>query len=96
MSDVADGLRPVYKGFKCLRGDGNVKKVVKNRDHLRGPGCVASKRYIITFPDGHEEVVLSLRAFCLKYGLIYHSLWQTILGKTSKSNHRGFKVKTKL
>jgi hypothetical protein len=47
-----------------------------------------SKRYLVTFPDGHtEETVSGLRAFCKQYGLDNGHLYRTLPGARMQGRH---------
>lgn len=48
-----------------------------------------SQQYVVVFPDGHEEEIINLSAFCRKYKLNKGNLCSTAHGR--RSHHKGFK-----
>jgi group I intron endonuclease len=48
-----------------------------------------SKNYLITFPDGHKEIIKNLTTFCKKLNLDRRSMHRVISGKYKK--HKGFR-----
>jgi len=49
------------------------------------------KKYIITFPDGHEEVIIGLVGFCKLYNLDNSPM--TKVAKSKQSNHKNYKCR---
>ncbi len=50
-----------------------------------------SKKYIITHPDGNEEIIISLNNFCKNYGLDQGAM--TRVSTNKQSIHKGFKCR---
>jgi hypothetical protein len=74
-------LNTVQNGYNTLSGF--VPKDNTNENLMR--------RYEITFPDGHNEVIKGITKFCRKYNLSRGSLMATIEG--GRAFHKGFKAK---
>ena len=87
--NIADGAGFTHKGFSCRRGDGNIKKTKQSREHLRGIGSLASKKYLIEFPDGQQKEIIGLREFCRQ-----NNLYSSGLRSTLKHNrtHHGYRI----
>jgi group I intron endonuclease len=49
-----------------------------------------SKKYIVIFPDGHEEIVFNLSKFCREHNLNQGHLSSVATGK--RNSHKGFKA----
>jgi hypothetical protein len=47
--------------------------------------------YIVTHPDGHEETIRGLSAFCLKFGLAQGALTRVARGQAH--HHKGFRIR---
>ena len=54
-------------------------------------GIKSSKKYIITFPDGHEEKIVGLKAFCKKHNLNQGNMCSVANGKLK--SYKGFHVR---
>ena len=66
----------------------NIKdRVNKNRT----VGKHGRKTYIITFPDGHEDVLHNMNKFCREKGLNDNHMVQVAKGK--RKQHKGFKAR---
>jgi len=52
---------------------------------------VNSKKYIVTFPDGHEEEIVSLNSFCKKHNLNQGNMSSVANGKLK--SHKKFSVR---
>ena len=50
-----------------------------------------SKKYIITFPDGHEEIIIGLKQFCKEHKLDAGCITRVAQGK--RKHHHNFKCK---
>ncbi|MDD4242702.1 MAG: NUMOD3 domain-containing DNA-binding protein [Bacilli bacterium] len=50
-----------------------------------------SKKYIITFPDGHEEIIIGVKNFCRKNEL--SSTCMSLIAKGKRKHHKGFKCR---
>ena len=50
-----------------------------------------SKTWIVTFPDGHEETIVNLKAFCVANSLDCSNLANVAYGK--QKHHKGFRCK---
>ena len=50
-----------------------------------------SKQYEITFPDGHKEVIIGMRAFCRKHKLHDGNMSNVVHGRHKQ--HKGFKAR---
>lgn len=82
---IATGRRRVHKGWKC-RYMNESDELREKRSSLKGK----DKRYIVTFPDGHQEEVEGLPDFCKQHGLCCSSMTKVAKGKNLQ--HKGFKV----
>lgn len=51
----------------------------------------ASKKWIITFPDGHEEIITNMNRFCKENGLSQGNLYKVVVG--TKNQHKGYKAR---
>lgn len=49
------------------------------------------KDWLVTFPDGHQEVITNLRQFALNNGLDQGNLMHVVRGR--QKQHKGYKVK---
>ncbi len=49
-----------------------------------------SKEYVVTFPDGHCEVVVGLRQFCKAHNLCNGSMFHVVAGK--RAHYKRFKA----
>ena len=71
------------------------KRVAKTKGKVQKPNpqraINISKRYIITFPDGHEEEIRNMAKFCRENGLNKSSMCDVIKGR--KESHKGFKAR---
>lgn len=54
-----------------------------------GENSIHAKKYIVIFPDGHEEFVHGLNKFCKEYKLDTSSMIKVAKGKNT--THKGFK-----
>lgn len=52
----------------------------------------ASKKYIVTFPDGHEEFIIGLCEFCRNNNLLAGSM-STICNYVNRRTYKGFKCR---
>lgn len=52
--------------------------------------CHFTKKWIITFPDGHEETITNLNKFCNDHGFSQGNMCKTLDGKRT---HKGFRVR---
>jgi group I intron endonuclease len=68
---------------KAIAGENNPRYGKFGKDNP------ASKKYIITFPDGHEEIITGLNTFCKRAGLNTGNMSWVAKGK--KLQHKGFK-----
>lgn len=48
-----------------------------------------SKRWLVTFPDGHQEMVTNLREFCREHTLTPQNMIKVMQGKIGQ--HKGFR-----
>ncbi|MDD4242688.1 MAG: NUMOD3 domain-containing DNA-binding protein [Bacilli bacterium] len=63
----------------------------KLSDSRKGSDNSNSKKYIVTFPDGHEEIISCMRIFCIEYNLNSSSMSQ--IAKDKYKQHKGFKCR---
>ena len=70
------------------------KKPPRDLIHRKNIGNAKAKKYEVTFPDGHKEIILNLRQFCTKYELSQGHLHSTTNGK--RNHHKGFSATSKL
>lgn len=49
------------------------------------------KDWLVTFPDGHQEIITNLRQFALEHGLDQGNLMHVVSGR--QKQHKGYKVK---
>ena len=80
MSAVANGKKIQYKGYRVIKIDGNITP-----KEPKPP-----LKYLITFPDGHEEIIFNLNKFCRKHNLHVGCMRRIIKG--SRKSHKEFKV----
>ncbi len=59
----------------------------------RGKDLPNSKKWIITFPDGHEEIIIGLVQFCEEYGLLPGNMCAVARGLNGRKQHKGFKCR---
>ncbi|MDD4242765.1 MAG: NUMOD3 domain-containing DNA-binding protein [Bacilli bacterium] len=79
-ADVSGENNPMY-------GKVNSEEVLKKHsERMTGENNPASKKYIITFPDNHEEIILCLAKFCRQYNLTPQTM-------SSRGKHKGFKCR---
>lgn len=60
---------------------------------LSGKDHPGARPYVIIHPDGHQETIIGLRAFCRKHSLDYKTLLDTYKGK--QTHHKGFAMLAK-
>lgn len=85
--DVSDGVIESYKGYKCKRGIGNLKRKTSVRPHLSGEGSHSSKKWKIIFPNGDVEVVRGLSGFCIENNLKCNAMYEIARRKNGKAHH---------
>ena len=56
-----------------------------------GENSAHAKKYEITFPDGHKEIIIGMRAFCRKHDLHSGNMVDVSNGKYKQ--HKNFKVR---
>lgn len=62
------------------------------RQESRGPFLPSEKRgYIVTHPDGQEELVFNLNGFCKKFNLDNRTMFEVLRGL--QKSHRDYKVR---
>lgn len=59
----------------------------------RGPDNPNSKHYLVKHPDGKEEVIHGLRAFCRVHSLDHKTLLDVLKGK--QAHHKGYVLLTR-
>lgn len=74
--------RKLSESHKGVRHSEETKK--KLSDHF-------SKEWDITFPDGHQEIIMNLRKFCKENNLNYGNAQHVASGR--KKTHKGFIIK---
>ncbi len=60
----------------------------KKKSEIMNAMNYGRKKFIVTFPDGHEEEVLGIKKFCREHGLIYSS-WNSTEYRGRKK-YRGY------
>lgn len=75
-----------HKGYRC-RFIENDSYVFNKKERTK----FATKKYIIRFPDGHEEIIENLSKFAKQNNLEVSGLRHVLNGKNSHSN--GFKIR---
>lgn len=88
---VARGLTNQCYGFKArpvnLTKEEWQKTVIRPSKH--GPGHKGE--WLITFPNGVQEKIFSLTAFCIKHDLSQGNMAQIARGNSTRKQHKGFK-----
>lgn len=69
--------------------DNNKDRSDKNRSN----GMHGRKDYIVTFPDGHEEIIGNMNQFSKQYGLYQCAM--TKIAKGNRFQHKGFTCRYK-
>jgi hypothetical protein len=59
----------------------------------RGEKNKCSKKYIIIFPDGHEEIIIGLNQFCKEYNLDVGNMIKIAKNKPHCHTSKGFKCR---
>lgn len=54
-----------------------------------GTESLFAKHYLVTFPDGENEVVKGLAAFCRNHGLNHSAMFQVAKGR--HAHHKNYK-----
>lgn len=88
------------RAFKCF-GPQSPETCAKKSARLKGraPSAAtmaasiarAAKVYVVTFPDGHEELIKNLNAFCREHGLTEPCMRDVVAGRSQQ--HRGYKAR---
>lgn len=89
MLKVAKGKTSQHKGYRCRRLEDAEPLFVPKGTHEgpRAAGFKMAKPYLMTHPDGRQEQIIGLNAFCAKHGLRRDKMRTAIkLG----CDHRGF------
>ena len=85
MTGVAQGVHKTHHGFGCRYAAGQVGSAYK---HTQGWKISSTKKYIITYPDGHEETITGLAEFCRRQNL--HDGHMINVAKGKAKHHKGF------
>jgi hypothetical protein len=62
-----------------------------SEDHKQILKETKSKKYIVTFPDGHEEIIINMKEFCKNNNLTPQGMCIVVKGKGK--HHKGFKCR---
>lgn len=60
---------------------------------MTGENNLRSKIYIITFPDGHEEIIIGMRSFCKIHNLNQSSMSRVARNVDGRTQHKGYKCR---
>lgn len=91
MLKVANGIISQHKGYRCRRvGDKTFRFVPRSRNtgSIRS-GLKQAKPYLVTHPDGRQEHIIGLNAFCKDHLLRRESVHHAI---TAGKTRCGYKV----
>lgn len=69
------------------------KKSITKADIAKRNKSNRVRKYLVTFPDGSEKIVVGLKKFCEENGLYYPSAHQVVLGTRGRKTHKGYKFK---
>ncbi len=99
LSLVADIKIYYHKGYICRRGNMSQEEFDRLRTERRNRaqgrwakiGKLAAKTYVVTWPNGHKEVVVGIVAFCKNHGILATCMIDVAKGKAKQ--HHGFKCR---
>lgn len=84
---IAKGYRyQTHDGWKC-RFQTEPEIVKQRKEVLQGK----NKSYIVTHPDGNEEIITGLPEFCEKHNLCPSTMTKVVKGK--HLHHKGFRIR---
>lgn len=84
MMKVLRGKRSHHKKFKVYRYLNN--EIIY--PHIEEKKIIF--KYLLIFPDGHQETVSNLKLYCENNKLSYHALFQVLIGNNKQ--HKGIKI----
>jgi hypothetical protein len=89
--ETKDKLRKARLGKK-LSKEVVEKMALGHRGIPCSEAAIAStaKRFLIIFPDGHEEEIINMRKFCRENDLSYRNMKRVLRGE--RKQHKGFKA----
>lgn len=58
--------------------------------HKKGEESSLSKKYCITYPNGKQEIIIGMNAFCKEHGLDQGAMTHVASGKYN--HHKGYKA----
>ncbi len=92
MIKVANGKIGQHKGYKCRRPEDLIYRFVPNVYHSgrEKAGKLLARAYIITHPDGREENIIGLNAFCKVHGLNRDTMRHAM---ARKGTYKGFRAR---
>lgn len=67
------------------------KGVKKSKEHIVNAAAAKSEYWQIVYPNGTEEVIKNLSAFCREYKISDRGMWLVSRGR--RTHHKGFKCK---
>lgn len=91
LHNVASGRSHQYKGFKCRRVNQSEEDWLKTCTRSAKSGTGWKGDWIITHPDGKEEIVSSLYAFCKANGFSHGGFRQVLTGRLI--SYKGYRCK---
>lgn len=93
---VALGTQNSYKNYKCRFAHQTKKDwestLIRNERHGANPKW----EYIFTCPDGSEIITKRFNDFCKEHSLNVGCMYETLLGKKGRTQHKGYKCSRRL